>query len=71
MYDRRGALHTQVLERLRSYYTNILFETLIGFDSKLRASQIAGQPVTSFDTSTRAAKQYRALAKEINAYVEE
>ncbi len=71
MFDRRGKLHTQLYERLNTHYSTAIFETVIGFDSKLRASQIAGQPITSFAPRTRAAGQYRNLAKEINAYVQE
>ena len=70
MFDRRGKLHTQLYERLTAHYTSAIFRTVIGFDSKLRASQIAGQPVTTFAPRTRAAGQYRDLANEINAYVQ-
>jgi chromosome partitioning protein len=71
MFDRRGKLHTQLYERLKAHYNSTIFETLIGFDSKLRASQIAGQPITEFANKTRAALQYRNLAKEIDTYVQE
>jgi len=71
MFDLRGKLHTQLYEKLESYYANALFKTVIGFDSKLRAAQIVGQPITIFAPRTRAARQYRDLAKEIEAYVQE
>lgn len=71
MFDLRGKLHTQLYEKLQSYYAEAMFETVIGFDSKLRASQIAGQPITTFAPQTRAARQYRNLAKEIEAYVQD
>lgn len=71
MFDRRGKLHTQLYEKLQSYYADAMFETVIGFDSKLRASQIAGQPITVFAPQTRAARQYRNLAEEMYAYVQE
>jgi chromosome partitioning protein len=71
MFDLRGKLHTQLYEKLKAHYNTAIFETVIGFDSKLRASQIAGQPITIFATRTRAAGQYRNLAKEIDAYVQE
>ena len=71
MFDRRGKLHTQLYERLEAHYAKAIFETVIGFDSKLRASQIAGQPITTFAPRTRAAGQYRDLAKEIDTYVQE
>ena len=50
MFDLRGKLHSQLYERIESHYTNAMFETVIGFDSKLRASQIAGQPITVYCT---------------------
>jgi chromosome partitioning protein len=71
MFDLRGKLHSQLYERLKDHYKTAIFETVIGFDSKLRASQIVGQPITTFAPRTRAAGQYRNLAKEINAYVQE
>jgi len=71
MFDRRGKLHTQLYERLKAHYNTAVFETIIGFDSKLRAAQVAGQPITIFAPKTRAARQYRDLAKEIKAYVQE
>jgi chromosome partitioning protein len=71
MYDQRGNLHTDVLQKIKAAYTNIMFETQIGVDSQLRASQIAGAPVTEYATSTRAARQYRALTREIYTYVRE
>lgn len=70
MFDRRGKLHSQLYEKLKAHYTDAIFETVIGFDSKLRASQIAGQPITVFAPKTRAAVQYRNLAKETYNYVQ-
>ena len=71
MFDRRGKLHTQLYEKLKAHYTDAIFENVIGFDSKLRASQIAGQPIQIFAPKTRAAVQYRDLAKEMVTYVQE
>ena len=70
MFDLRGKLHTQILEKLQHHYSTALLETKIGFDSKLRASQVEGIPITVFAPNTRAAQQYRTLASEIAAYVE-
>jgi chromosome partitioning protein len=70
MYDQRGSLHTRVLELLRGRYAGALFETVIGFDSKLRESQLAGIPIPLFSTRSRAAQQYQTLARELYAYGE-
>jgi chromosome partitioning protein len=70
MYDQRGTLHTRVLELLRGKYAGALFDTVIGFDSKLRESQLAGIPIPMFATRSRATQQYQTLARELYAYVE-
>ncbi len=69
MYDQRGSLHMRVLELLRGRYTNTLFDTVIGFDSKLRESQLAGIPIPLFSPRSRATQQYQTLARELYAYV--
>ncbi len=69
MFDKRGNLHANVLEKLQEHYSSALFETKIGFDSQLQYSQIAGSPVIEFAPQTRATQQYLALAKEIASYV--
>jgi chromosome partitioning protein len=70
MFDRRGALHAQALAQVRQRYGHLLFETTIGFDSKLRESQVAGVAVPLYAPASRATGQYLALARELSAYVE-
>jgi chromosome partitioning protein len=70
MFDQRGTLHTRVLEQIRERYGQGLFETVIGFDSKLRESQMVGKPIPLFAPNTRATQQYRLLAKELQTYAE-
>jgi chromosome partitioning protein len=65
MFDRRGLLHTRVLGMLRERFRDVLFENMIGFDSKLRESQLVGLPVTAHAPRARAALQYRLLAGEL------
>jgi chromosome partitioning protein len=65
MFDRRGKLHTNVLEKVRERFAASLFTTMIGVDSKLRESQLVGLPVVMHAPRTRAAVQYRALAQEV------
>lgn len=70
MYDRRGRFHTDILTYVRQHYSKALMESVIGFDTKVRTSQLAGVPLTMYARSSRAAKQYRELAQELEAYVE-
>jgi chromosome partitioning protein len=72
MYDRRGRFHTDILEYVRQHYSKALMTTVIGFDTKVRASQLAGVPLAAYSRKrkSRAASQYRELAQELEAYVE-
>lgn len=70
MFDRRGSLHSRILEMVQERYAHALFETMIGFDSKLRESQLVGVPVIRHAPGTRASQQYRLLAEELCAYAQ-
>lgn len=70
MYDKRGRFHTDILKYVREHYSQALMESVIGFDTKIRASQLAGVPLTVYAANSRAAQQYRELAQELEAYVE-
>jgi len=69
MFDRRGSFHTRMLEQMRSYFNIGMLNTIIGFDTKLRESQLAGAPVSIHAPQSRGAQQYRQLAEELNIYV--
>jgi chromosome partitioning protein len=71
MFDRRGLLHTRVLAMLRDRFAPVMFETMIGFDSKLRESQLVGIPITIHAPRTRATLQYTSLAIELYRFVRE
>jgi len=70
MFDHRGSLHTRVLEMIRERYQHAMFETIIGFDTKLRESQLAGIPITVFAPKSRSTLQYQNLARELYTYVQ-
>lgn len=71
MFDRRNRTHRTLAEQLRSTFGQGLMETSIFTDTKLRECPIAGLPVIYYAPKSRAAEQYRALAQEINQYVQE
>ena len=70
MYDQRNRVHRGILEQLRAAFGSAVLETVIDMDSKLRESQVFGQPVTGYAPDSRAAQQYRALAEELSVYVQ-
>jgi chromosome partitioning protein len=69
MFDQRGHLHSRVLAHLQQHFSNSLLQTMIGVDSKLRESQLAGRPITVHANSSRGAQHYRQLAEELLIYV--
>jgi chromosome partitioning protein len=70
MFDRRGKLHTRIYEHFKQRFSDAILNTVIGFDSKLRESQMLGVPVIVHAPKTRAAQQYRSLSSELYAYVQ-
>ena len=69
MFDGRGTFHTRMLAQMRDYFHEGLLQTIIGFDTKFREAQVAGQPITIYAPQSRGAGQYRQLAEELYSYV--
>jgi chromosome partitioning protein len=65
MYDMRNKISRMILDQMQHELDQILFETIIQIDTKLRESPAYGKPITSYAKKTRSAQQYRALAKEL------
>ena len=68
MHDRRNSISVSMLDHMKSAYREVLFDTVIEIDTKLRECPLAGVPITVYKPSTRGAHQYRALAKEVMQY---
>lgn len=71
MFDMRGRLHSQALGYIQQHFNSALLQTIIGFDSKLRESQVVGKPITTYAQHSRGAQQYRQLAEELSTYVQQ
>jgi cellulose biosynthesis protein BcsQ len=69
MFDKRGNFHARMLDQMRDYFNEGLLQTIIGFDTKLREAQAAGQPITIHAPQSRSAEQYRQLTEELYDYV--
>jgi chromosome partitioning protein len=65
MYDQRNKICRLILAYMKRELSPILYKTVIGIDTKLRESPAYGRPITHYAPRTRAAQQYRALAKEL------
>ncbi len=71
MMDRRNRIHHTLSDQLRATFGEGVFQTVIETDTKLRETNVVGLPITHYNTHTRAALQYRALAQELTQNVQE
>lgn len=65
MYDRRNKICKVIHEQMQRGLNNVLLNTIIEVDTKLRESPAFSQPVTLYAPNTRGSRQYRALAREL------
>ncbi len=65
MHDARTKLSRQVIEEVRSYFQDTVYRTIIPRTVRLSEAPSFGQPITIYDGSSRGAKAYQQLAKEV------
>ena len=65
MYDGRTRIAVQVVEEVRGVFGAALYGTLIPRNVRLSEAPSFGQPITSYDITSRGAEMYIALAREV------
>lgn len=65
MFDARTKLSQQVVDEVRDFFEDTVFDTLIPRGVRLSEAPSFGQPVTLYDPRGRGAEAYRQLAKEV------
>jgi len=65
MFDGRTNLAVQVVDEVKRYFPGLVFETRIPRNVRLSEAPSFGQPIIVFDPTSRGAKAYRDLAKEV------
>lgn len=65
MFDSRLRHSFSMLDAFRDKYRDLLFDTIIHVNVKLKESAVLGQTVSSFDKYCRGTKDYNILAKEL------
>lgn len=66
MYDSRTRLAEQVVQEVRQHFGNRVCRVKIPRNIKLSEAPSFGQPITTFDPSSRGAVAYRELAREVS-----
>ena len=71
MFDRRTIHGRDVIEELREIFRHQVFNTVITRTIKFADASVAAEPILTYAKNSEAAEQYRNLAKEVIAYVQE
>ena len=65
MYDSRTRLAIQVVENVREYYGDLVYETMIPRTVRISEAPSYGQPVLAYDPHSKGTEAYVALSKEV------
>jgi chromosome partitioning protein len=67
MYDARTSISKEIIQGIRDYFGDKVFQSAIHFNIKLVESSMAGVPVFVHMRASRGAQEYMNLAKEVMA----
>ncbi|MGM0602892.1 MAG: ParA family protein [Bacillota bacterium] len=65
MYDARTNLSQQVIEEVKDYFANLVFDTVIPRNVRLSEAPSFGEPILSYSSNSSGAEAYRNLAEEV------
>jgi chromosome partitioning protein len=65
LYDSRPRVHQTIANEIRERFGELVFETVIHRNVKLAEAEIEGVPIIAFDSKSRGARNYDALAAEV------
>jgi len=63
--ERRTVISRQVQRQMREFFGDLVFDTVIHRTTRLAEAPSAGEPIFTYDPSSRAAVEYMTLAEEI------
>jgi chromosome partitioning protein len=67
MYDARTKLAQQVVENVREHFGELTFQAVVPRSVRLSEAPSYGQPILSYDSTSRGAVAYRQIAAEVIA----
>jgi chromosome partitioning protein len=65
MFDHRTLHSREVLDRVLDAFGDLVFHTVIRRTIKFPETTVAGEPITTYASSSNGAESYRTLAKEV------
>jgi chromosome partitioning protein len=66
MYDARTKLADQVVNEVRQHFGDKVCRTVVPRTVRLSEAPSFGQPIITFDSTSRGASAYRSVAKEVS-----
>ena len=66
MYDARTKLADQVVKEVREHFGDKVLRTVVPRTVRLSEAPSFGQPIITFDSTSRGAAAYRSVAKEVS-----
>lgn len=65
MYDARTNLSEQVIDEVKEYFSDLVFESIIPRNVRLSEAPSFGKPILDYSSNSKGAKAYRQLAEEV------
>ena len=65
MFDPRTKLSEQVVQEVRNYFDDLVYDVIIPRTVRLSEAPGFGQPITVYDPKSKGAESYRELAREV------
>jgi len=65
MYDGRTSFAKEVLADMKEYFEDVMLDTVIRHNVRLRESASHGEPIFTYSKSSRGAADYRAMTDEL------
>lgn len=65
MYDARTNLSEQVIDEVKEYFSELVFDTIIPRNVRLSEAPSFGKPILDYSSSSKGAEAYRKLAEEV------
>ena len=65
MFDTRLKISHQVVEEVKKYFSNYVYDTIIHRNIRLAEAPSFGKPIILYDLTSKGSKNYLNLAKEV------
>lgn len=65
MFDRRTNFAHEVLDNMKEYFTDMMFDTVIRQNVRLKEAASSGEPIINYDSRSYGAEDYTALTNEL------